>query len=111
MSMGAFVTLLSGAFAVVAGLLLYFRLVPRNFPWGFCFPPALESDDRWYAINTYGGRLLVLCGLPLVVAGSAGYFVPANFHFLYIYLSPFTAPFAFIVPWALTYRWSRRFRA
>ena len=45
---------------------LALRLVPMNRLYGVRIREAFESDERWYEINAFGGRLLVVYGLLLL---------------------------------------------
>ena len=40
-----------------------------NRVYGIRVPEAFVSDSRWYAINAYGGRILMVYGVALVVFG------------------------------------------
>jgi len=43
--------------------------VPMNPVYGVRIPKAFKSDANWYAINRFGGALLVAYGLFLLVFG------------------------------------------
>ena len=48
-------------------------------PWyGVRFLLSYKSDDHWYAINRYGGRLTCIWGMVILVLGLAGLFLPTN---------------------------------
>lgn len=75
MNPAAWVHFVAGIVAILVSLPLIRGQVKRN-PWyGIRIRAAFESDERWYAINRYGGTLLrrwgvvicvvALCGLPL----------------------------------------------
>lgn len=56
---------------LVAGLSvpLILRKVPMNRVYGVRIPRAFESEHRWYEINAYGGRLLLVYGLLVAAFG------------------------------------------
>ncbi len=56
------VGLLTSALAVPLAL----RKVPMNRGYGVRLPQAFASEENWYAINAYGGRLLLGFGLLLL---------------------------------------------
>jgi SdpI/YfhL protein family len=58
-----------GSLLAVLSLPLVFRKVPMNRAYGVRIPKAFESERSWYAINAYGGRLLLVYGLLLVLYG------------------------------------------
>ena len=55
-----------GALLVIVSLPLCFKLVPRNCFYGVRIRKAFVSDANWYAINSFGGTVLVACGLFLM---------------------------------------------
>jgi hypothetical protein len=57
--------LLTTAFAIPLAL----RKVPMNGIYGVRIPKAFKSEDNWYEINAYGGRLLLAYGLLLTFLG------------------------------------------
>ncbi len=58
-----------GAFFAVLSLPLALRVVPMNRWYGIRIPKAYESEENWYEINAYGGKLLLVYGLALVAFG------------------------------------------
>jgi hypothetical protein len=57
--------LLTTAFAIP----LVLRKVPMNRIYGVRVPKAFKSEDNWYDINAYGGRLFLAYGLLLTFFG------------------------------------------
>lgn len=58
-----------GGLLAVLSLPLVLRKVPMNRIYGIRIPEAFVSEARWYAINAYGGRLLMVYGMALFVFG------------------------------------------
>ena len=58
-----------GGATILVSLPLVLKLVPMNRYYGVRLPKAFISAPNWYAINAYGGRLLVLFGLFLTSFG------------------------------------------
>jgi len=56
---------------VVAGVSipLILRRIPMNGFYGVRIPKSFVSDDNWYAINAYGGRVLAVAGAIISVVG------------------------------------------
>lgn len=97
-----------GLLMLILSLPLVFRKIPMNRMYGIRIPAAFESEERWYAINAYGGRQLAGWSLPLIAAGVTGFFVsPAHFEW-YAYGSLMIAVLVFAMPLLLIMRWSRR---
>ncbi len=67
---------LAAAVAVVlASVPLIRRRVKMN-PWyGVRIPAAFESEERWFEINAYGGRLLLRWGLVIAATAIVGAFL------------------------------------
>jgi uncharacterized membrane protein len=59
--------LLTTAFSVP----LVLRKVPMNRVYGIRVPKAFKSDNHWYDINAYGGKLFLVFGLFLTIFGIA----------------------------------------
>ena len=60
------------AFAItVVGVSLQRRTIRRNYWLGFRFKSALASDHNWYAVNAFGGRLLTVWGILLMIISLA----------------------------------------
>ena len=76
MKIVAFIILLSGLTILATSLPLLLRKVPMNRKWGIRLPAAFESDQRWYEINAYGGRLFAVWSLLIVGTGLVGFFLP-----------------------------------
>ncbi|MBI2212874.1 MAG: SdpI family protein [Acidobacteria bacterium] len=50
---------------------LVLRRIPMNHAYGFRIASAFKSDDCWYDINAYGGRIFLVYGVLLTVFGYA----------------------------------------
>ena len=46
---------------------LVYRTVPRNHFYGIRVRKAFASEENWYDLNEYGGKLFLLFGLCLIV--------------------------------------------
>ena len=79
---------------IFAGLLvlgvnipLILRKVPRNGIYGMRFRASMKSDEAWYAINEYGGKLFAWGSLLILIAGLAGLWWPADKLDEYLWIS------------------------
>jgi uncharacterized membrane protein len=59
----------AGALIVALSIPLILRKVPPNHAYGVRIPKAFESERNWYDINAYGGKLLLVFGIVLIVYG------------------------------------------
>jgi len=67
---------MSIVFTVLA-LPLWLRKVPMNQWYGMRIPKAFESNEKWYHINEYGGKLLFyLIALPTFATGIVAFVIP-----------------------------------
>lgn len=97
-----------GVIIFVMSLPLMLRKVPMNQVYGIRIRAAFESEQRWYAINAYGGRQLAIWSLLLIAAGVTGFFIaPAHFK-MFAYGSLLAAILAITMPLLMILRWSRR---
>ena len=87
---------------------MIYRKVPMNHFYGVRIAAAFESDQRWYDINAYGGRLMAIGSLPIVGAGVAGLFLPADWFLPYAWAATVVTLVSVLVPAVLVFRWSRR---
>ena len=99
--------LLSGVLIFLLSLPMIYRKVPMNHFYGVRIPAAFESDRRWYDINAYGGRLMAIGSLPIVGAGVAGLFLPADWFLPYATAATVVTLVSLLVPLVLVLRWSR----
>ncbi|WP_252316002.1 SdpI family protein [Sinobaca sp. H24] len=47
-----------------------------NSLYGVRFPQSYESDEKWFRINKYGGRRMIIWSVPLFAAGIIALFLP-----------------------------------
>lgn len=82
------------------------RRVKMNQLYGVRFKQSFESDENWYAINEYGGKLLAANGVVMILIGFVGLLVPAS-DTLTVALA--LAPLTTIVTCIASYRYARTF--
>jgi hypothetical protein len=58
--------------AIALSVPLIRRKIPMNDWYGMRIPAAFESDERWYEINAYGGRILLGWGVGVALIAGAG---------------------------------------
>ncbi len=68
-------TILATLFLVISIPLVKGK-IPMNRVYVFRIAKAFESDEKWYKINAYGGRQLMLWSLPLFLFGLATFCLP-----------------------------------
>jgi hypothetical protein len=61
-----------GAVVVLISVPLIARKVPMNKVYGIRVTEAFRSEKDWYAINVYGGRLLLAFGVLLLACAVVG---------------------------------------
>jgi hypothetical protein len=62
-----------GAVLIAVSVPLIARMVPMNRWYGVRTRKAFASEDNWYELNAYGGKLLAVYGGFLVVVGVIGF--------------------------------------
>ncbi len=61
-----------GGLVALFSVPLALRMVPMNRFYGIRTAKAFSSEDNWYAINAYGGKLLLVYGLLVLAFGVWG---------------------------------------
>ncbi len=95
-----------GTLMIVISLPLARRKVPMNRLYGVRFKKSFESEENWYAINAYGGRLFIMWSVPLVLIGVATFFLPLEGKPFRITLLA-CAPLILLVPAFMSCRYAR----
>ncbi len=104
-----FILILMGLFFAVFTFPLYRGLIKMNHMYGVRFPQSYSSDEAWYKINAYGGKLLMIWGILIAVAGTFLLFIPITDYVLGLVI--FTILMAtMLVPIFLAYNYARTFR-
>ncbi|HTQ29965.1 MAG TPA: SdpI family protein [Opitutaceae bacterium] len=67
--------LLVGLMTVAVSLPLVKRKIKMNRWYGIRIPAAFESEQRWFEINAYGGRLLLRGGSLIALAAVPEFFL------------------------------------
>lgn len=91
-----------------ANIPLILRKVPRNETWGMRFAVSMKSDEAWYAINEYGGKLLAGGSLLILLAGVLGLISPPASLAQYLWISTGTSVLGIFGPVIWLYMWARK---
>lgn len=99
-------------FAGMLGLFsyaLYKRQIPKNALVGFRFTRAFYSDQNWYEINAYGGKVFLIWAVSVIVVTIFVLVIPiGNDTILYaIYISIYAS---LIIPLILAAVYADRFK-
>ena len=68
-----YVHLSIGFFTVILSVPLVRRKIPMNHIYGIRVRKAFVSDQNWYALNAYGGKLLLWFGVFVFCCGYFGF--------------------------------------
>jgi uncharacterized membrane protein len=77
----------SGLLFILLSIPLVLGKVKMNHLYGIRISKAFESDENWYRINRYGGKVLIATGLILIVFGIAELIYPVSNQNLFIFLA------------------------
>lgn len=68
---------------IFAGLLIIILCIPlvkrkikMNRWYGMRIPKSFKSEENWYKINEYGGRIFIYWSIPIVLIGIISLFLP-----------------------------------
>lgn len=94
---------------IVMGYPLTKRHVKMNKWYGIRYAQAFYSEENWYQINAYGGKVFMLWGICVAVAGIFLFFIPLDNTTLLLaaYLSVYVT---LIIPIIITYAYARHFK-
>ena len=95
-----------GAVILLVSLPLVKGLIPGNRLYGFRMRKAFESEENWYAVNTFGGRSLMHCALPLFLVGTASFFISFKGKDVLIFVVAL-APMVVLLPMYACWRFSK----
>jgi len=87
MNIIALTHIFSGIIAVLVSWPLIKRKVRMNSFYGFRIKAAFESEQNWYDINAYGGRLLLGLGFLIITTGLFGLLLPLRLWITYAIVS------------------------
>jgi uncharacterized membrane protein len=102
------ILLFMGLFFAILTYPLMKGTVKMNHMYGVRFPQSYYSDEAWYQINVYGGKLFMVWGILLAIAGALILFIPITDYVvgLIIFLALMGT---MLVPIGLTYNYARTF--
>ena len=77
----------SGVAFLIAALSipLILRKVPMNHFYGVRFRASFQSERNWYEINEFGGKVLFLASLPILLCGLYGFIFPPSNEDVYLW--------------------------
>lgn len=82
------------------------RKVPMNSFYGVRIPASFQSEQRWYDINAYGGRLFAKWSVLIILCGLVGFTLSRSTYPVYhwvvfgVVLFCVLAPLIQIIIWA-----------
>lgn len=67
---------------------LIYRKIPMNKWYGVRFPQSFRSEKNWYDINAYGGKILIVWMIPVLLFGIMGLIIKPDDAKIYQTLNP-----------------------
>ncbi len=95
-----------GAVFVALAYPLRVGRVKMNRLYGMRFPQSYYSEESWYKINAYGGRLLLIWAILVMVAGIVLTAVPVSVSRETVLIALVVT---FFIPVIITYSYARNF--
>jgi uncharacterized membrane protein len=77
----------SGLLFILLSMPLVLGKVKMNHLYGIRISKAFKSDENWYRINRYGGKVLIAAGFVLIIAGTAELMYPVNNQNIVLFLA------------------------
>jgi uncharacterized membrane protein len=78
-----FLNLMTGIVASLISVPLIRGKVPPNSLYGIRTKFAFSSEENWYRINRYGGKMFLRAGLLITVMSVVGLFLPVAYLTIY----------------------------
>lgn len=104
------VHLVAAVIAIGVAVPLTRRRVKMNHWYGVRIPAAFESEEAWFDINQYGGRLLMVWGLVIAATACAGAFLKRKDWIAYDWTASAIVVAGLLVVVGSIYRYARRRR-
>ena len=73
-----FSNIFSGILAIAVCIPLLHNKIGMNRVYGFRFRQSFESDEKWYAINRYGARKMIVWSFAIIAFGMLSFMLPAG---------------------------------
>jgi uncharacterized membrane protein len=67
-----------GFITIVLSIPLVLKQVKMNHYYGIRIKKAFESDENWYRLNYYGGKLFMIAGTIMLILGIMGLIIPLS---------------------------------
>jgi hypothetical protein len=98
----------AGLIIIAVCVPLIWGKVPMNRLYGIRIAASFESNERWYVVNAYGGKVMARWALVVVAWGLAGWLVPSTYGLWYVEMSPLAVllPMGVAIVWILI--WARK---
>ena len=74
-----------GLLTIETSLPLIKRKIKMNSWYGIRISESFKSEERWYEINEYGGRLMLWLGIVLIVVAGIGLVLPQKYWVVYAF--------------------------
>ena len=102
-----FTNILMGGLLLGLSIPLVKGKVKMNYFYGVRFKKSFESEENWYALNRYGGRLLTYWSVLIMAVGVACLFIRFEAGSVFFWIATL-APLAVLIPAYQTYRYGQR---
>jgi uncharacterized membrane protein HdeD (DUF308 family) len=71
------ISLMVGMLSIGLAIPLVRGKIPMNEAYGVKIPKSFTSEENWYAINTFGGKMMIAFhGIPALLFGCIAFFLP-----------------------------------
>ena len=106
--------LIFGLVNVLAGGLIFALSIPlikgrvkMNHLYGVRYKKSFESEENWYKLSRYGGRLLAYWSVLFMAVGIACFFIPLDAGNVFFWIA-LLFPLTVLIPAYQTYRYGQQ---
>lgn len=68
--------ILVGLLIIILNIPLTKKKIKMNRWYGMRIPKSFESEENWYKINEYGGKIFIYWSIPIILIGIISLFLP-----------------------------------
>lgn len=78
MNNAGLINVMIGLVVLLVSLPLVYNKIKMNRWYGIRMPKSYKSDENWYKINAYGGKLFVRWSIIIIMSGLMYFLLPLN---------------------------------
>lgn len=103
-----FVNIFAGLLIIMLSIPLLKGKIKMNSLYGVRFAKSFASESRWYKLNRYGAKQMILWAVIIVLVGIAALFLPVQENSPMALLLAFAPVILVLIPCVQSYRYAKK---